>query len=647
MIRSLLCALLVAACLSGTAHAQSEPEPRALAAAVAGGALPPLAERLPALPYVDPLDQPWQSIGRYGGRLELLMARSRDLRQVMVYGYSRLVGYRPDLTLAPDILERVEVEGERVYTLHLRPGHRWSDGAPFTTEDFRYWWQDVANNEALSPTGPPVALLIKGEAPKVEILDETTLRYSWSQPHPTFLHMLADASPLFIYRPAHYLKRYHIAYGEPQEIAAAVEAARQRNWAALHNRLDNLNRNDNPDLPTLDPWVLRTAPPSQRFVLQRNPYFHRVDPEGRQLPYIDEIVVQIAATGLIPVKTGAGESDLQARYIRFDNYTFLKASERRGEIKVLLWRSARGARLALYPNLTVNDPVYRALFRDVRFRRALSLAVNRHELNQVAFFGLAREGNNTVLPESPLYKPEYQSRWARFDLKEANRLLDEIGLTERDGRGIRLLPGGQALTVIVETDGESSEESDVLELLRDSWAEAGIALYAKPLQREVLRNRVYAGETQATISVGLENGLPTADMSPIELAPVRQDGLQWPRWGQHFETSGLAGEAPDLPVAQQLLALYEAWRATTDHGERARIWHEMLSLHAERVLSIGLVNDIPQPVVVDPLLRNLPDEGLYNWDPGAFFGLYHPDTFWFASHGHDGGQVGGQDGGQE
>ncbi|MGF1608653.1 MAG: ABC transporter substrate-binding protein [Kiloniellales bacterium] len=626
----LLLGLLLGASAPAGALATTAEEPPALAEQVTAGTLPPLAERLPAVPYVDALDQPWQSLGRYGGRLDLLMAKSRDLRQVMVYGYSRLVGYRPDLTLAPDILERVEVEGERVYTLYLRPGHRWSDGAPFTTEDFRYWWQDVANNEALSPTGPPVALLVKDEAPKVEILDETTLRYSWSRPHPTFLNLLAGASPLFIYRPAHYLKRFHIDYGDPQVIAAAIEAARQRNWAALHNRLDNLNRNDNPDLPTLDPWVLRTAPPSERFVLRRNPYFHRVDPEGRQLPYIDEVAVHVAAPDLIPVKTGAGESDLQARYIRFDNYTFLKASEPQGKIKVLLWHSARGSRLALYPNLTVNDPVYRALFRDVRFRRALSLAINRREINQVAFFGLAREGNNTVLPESPLFMPEYQNRWTQLDLARANRLLDEIGLTERDGRGIRRLPDGRPLRIIVETDGESSEETDVLQLLRDSWAEAGIALYAKPLQREVLRNRVYAGETLMTISAGLENGLPTADMSPLELAPVRQDGLQWARWGQHYETGGLAGAAPDMPVAERLLALYEAWRATTDRDERTRIWHEMLSLHADQVLTIGLVSNIPQPVAVDPRLRNLPEEGLYNWDPGAFFGLYHPDTFWFA-----------------
>jgi peptide/nickel transport system substrate-binding protein len=178
-----------------------------LAEQVAAGTLPPVEQRLPATPYVDPMNQPWQEVGQYGGRLRMLMAKVRDLRQMVVYGYARLVGYTPDLELQADILERVENQDDKVFTLHLRPGHKWSDGQPFTTEDFRYWWEDVANNEELSPVGPPIALAIEGALPRVEIIDETTVRYSWSQPNPTFLQELAKASPLYIYRPSHYLKR--------------------------------------------------------------------------------------------------------------------------------------------------------------------------------------------------------------------------------------------------------------------------------------------------------------------------------------------------------------------------------------------------------------------------------------------------------
>ena len=627
-------AALLLSCSLQSARAAPAPapaeEPPALAEPVAAGTLPPLAERLPTPPFVDPLDRPWQSLGRYGGRLRLLMAKPRDLRQLVVYGYARLVGYTPDLELQPDILESVEVEEGRVFTLRLRKGHRWSDGQPFTSEDFRYWWEDMAQNEELNPSGPPIALVVEGHLPVVEFPDETTVRYTWPQRHPTFLQDLAKPNPLYLYAPAHYLRQFHPRYAEPEALQAKIETARQRNWAALHNRMDNLYKNDNVALPTLQPWYNTTKAPSERFVLKRNPYFHRVDPRGRQLPYIDEVVVQIAASNIIPAKTGTGDSDLQARYIRFDNYTFLKDAETREAIRVSLWQTALGARLALYPNLNVKDPVYRALFRDLRFRRALSLAVHRFEINQVVYYGLGLEGNNTVLPDSPLYDPSFRERWTAFDLEEANRLLDEIGLTERNSRGTRLMPDGRPLDIIIESAGESTEETDILELIRDSWAQAGIAVYTKPSQREVFRNRVFSGETQMAIWAGLENGLPNPDMTPKVLAPTSQSSMQWPRWGQYVETKGRAGEPPDMKVGQQLMALYKQWRDARDRAEREAIWRQMLEIHADQVLTIGLVAGIPQPVVVNEALRNIPEVGLYNWDPGAFFGLYHPDSFWFA-----------------
>jgi peptide/nickel transport system substrate-binding protein len=608
-------------------------EAPSLAAEVAAGKLPPVAERLPEMPFRDTMDRPWQSIGQYGGQLRLLMAKSRDLRQMTVYGYARLVGYNADLELVPDILEKVDVEDDRIFTLHLRRGHKWSDGHPFTSEDFRYWWEDVENNEELSPAGVTAELLVDGERPRFEVLDETRVRYSWTSPNPTFLHALAGAAPLYLYGPAHYLRQFHIRYADPEKLEAMVQEKELRNWAALHNRMGNAYKNENPELPTLEPWINTTEPPSERFVFKRNPYFHRVDQDGRQLPYIDEVVVYIAGSSIIPAKTGAGASDLQARYIRFDNYTFLKATEERENQVVRLWDTALGSRVALFPNLNVNDDAYRTLFRDVRFRRALSLAVNRHEINQVVFFGLAIEGNNTVLPESPLFRKEYQSAWADFDLDRANSLLDEIGLTERDDRGIRLLPDGRPLGIIVESAGESTEETDVLELIADSWADIGIKLYTKPSQREVFRNRIFAGETHMSVWTGLENGLPNADMSPVELAPMKQDYLQWPKWGQYVQTKGRSGEPIDLPEAEELNDLFHAWERAVGRAQREKIWHRMLEIHADQVFTIGVVAGVPQPVVIKQSLKNLPEKGLYNWDPGAFFGIYHPDCLWFDTDG--------------
>jgi peptide/nickel transport system substrate-binding protein len=426
------------------------------------------------------------------------------------------------------------------------------------------------------------------------------------------------------------MKRFHERYADAAELASAAKAEGKRNWAALHNSRDNMYRFDNPDLPTLQPWMNTTRMPATRFIARRNPYYHRVDEAGHQLPYIDRVLLDLADSKLIPAKTGAGEVDLQARGLNFNNYTFLKAGEERNNYKVRLWRTVLGSQLALYPNLNAADPQWRALIRDVRFRRALSLAIDRSEINQAIYYGLGIEGNNTVQPTSLLYKPEYSSAWASFDLPKANELLDALGLTQRDERGVRRLPDGRPLEIIVETAGEDTEQTDVLELVHDTWLEAGIKLYSKPSQREVFRNRIFSGETTISIWSGYENGAPTPDMSPAELAPTMQQSYHWPKWGQYYETKGKAGESIDLEPAVRLFDLNKAWEVAATRSEREKIWHEMLAIHANQVFTIGIVGGVPQPVVVSDQLRNVPVEGVYNWDPGSHLGVYRPESFWFA-----------------
>lgn len=606
-------------------------EPPALAEQVARGELPPVAERVPNPPRIVDLDAPGLEIGRSGGVLHTLISRPREVRLLVVYGYSRLVGYDRDFNLEPDILQAMDIsDGGRTFTMTLREGHRWSDGEPFTAEDFRYWWEDVANNPELSPGGPPIDLIVDGKGPEVSFPDERTIVYRWEKPNPYFLPRLAGTSPLFIYRPAHYLKQYHSRYTDPARLEALAAERNARNWAALHNNQDNLYAFDNPELPTLEPWRNTTFPPAIRFLGERNPYFHRVDADGMQLPYIDRIIMNTAAAPLIPAKTAAGESDLQARELAFSNYTFLRENEDRSGFRTYLWLTAKGSHFALFPNLNVNDPALRDLLRDVRFRRALSLAIDRSAINHTLFFGLAVEGNNTALPGSPLHRPEYQQAWASHDVAAANALLDEMGLTERGRDGIRFYPGTRRpVELVVETAGESTEQTDILELIGEDWAEIGVKLYSRPSQRTVMRNRVFSGETAMSVWTGLEMGLPTADMSPAELAPTDQYSLQWPKWGQYHQTKGDAGEPVDMEPAQRLYTLHSDWLDAESAAERERIWHEMLALYADQVFTIGVVAGVPQPVVVGNALRNVPEEGIYNWDPGALFGIYRPDTFWF------------------
>jgi len=592
-------------------------------------ALPPIAERLPKQPLVVDLKAKGREPGTPGGDLNTLIGRAKDARLINVWGYTRLVGYDEELNIVPDILESVEVEDDRVFTLHLREGHKWSDGEPFTSEDIRYWWEDIVGEERLTPSGPDPFMLVGGKPPKFEVVDETTVRFTWDGPNPLFLPTLAKARPPFIYRPAHYLKQFHIKYGDEAEIQALVDKYRVSSWAAVHNGLDEMYDAKNPNMPTLQPWKFRSDGDGQRYVMVRNPYYHRVDSEGHQLPYIDQVIMSVTDGRLIATKTQAGESDLQARGLSLSDATVLKRGEAEQDYKTLLWPLSYASQVALYPNLTVKDPTWRTLLRDTRFRHALSLAINREHINRAIYLGLGKPGNNTVLPESPLFSEADFTAWAELDIDKANALLDEIGLTERDKDGVRLLPNGKPAEIIVETAGESQEQLDVLELIKGDWAKIGIALFPKPSQRDVIFNRALSGDLVMGVWSGWDNGIATEAMAPDELAPVHGDSsLVWPAWGDYWESHEASGEPVDYEPAQKLLDLYKAWLASETAADRTKIWKDMLKIHADETLIIGTVSGVRQPVAVKAKVKNVPAKAFYGWDPGAQFGIWRMDEFW-------------------
>jgi peptide/nickel transport system substrate-binding protein len=598
---------------------------------VKSGALPPVAERIPGPPRIVREFAGDEGPGKPGGQLAMLISSTRDTPLMTVYSYARLIVYDDRFTLHPDILESYEVKDGREFTFRLRAGHRWSDGHPFTTEDFRYFWEDVANNKELSPSGPSLELLVDGQPPRVEIIDECTIRYSWDKPNPYFIESQARAAPLFLFRPAHYLKKFHARYADPSEIARAAKVGRQGgSWVQVHRRLDVMYANDNTDLPTLNPWVLATPSPAQRYVFLRNPYFHRIDEKGQQLPYADRVVFTVAAISQIPARAGLGDSDLQSRHLDIRNYAFLQRSARRSGAKVRLWESGAGSQIALYPNLNANDEEWRRLFRDVRFRRALSLAIDRDEINQVVYGGMATPSNNTITSRSVLFKPEYATKWAQHDPRLANELLDEIGLVRRDAKGIRLRPDGRPVSFTVETSGEGTENADALELITDSWKEIGVQMLVKAQTRENLRLRTLSGEALMTAHAGAVTAAPTPNASPREFAPTMRGGLQWSKWGMYVESKGKEGEKCDMKSVCQLLDYLEEWQNATEETGRRKAWEKILQANADEVFSIGTVNGIRQPIVVGSRVRNVPEEAYYAWDPGGYIGLYQPDTFWIS-----------------
>jgi len=621
--------LLAAGLLSGASGglAAEYQETTYFAADVAAGHLPPVAERLPADPLVINVKGEGKQTGRQGGALRMLIGQSGDARALLPFAYSRLVVYDEQYRLVPDILESFEVTDGRVFTFHLRKGHRWSDGSAFTAEDFRYYWEDVANNPKLMPDGLPPALLVNGKPLSFEVIDETTVRYSWEQPNQAFLPALAAAVPLMIYRPAHYLKRFNPKYAGAKAVDRLLAEAKLDSWTDLHRLRDDPLNFSNPEMPTLGPWVNLSRPGSEVYVAVRNPFYHRVDEKGHQLPYIDRLVLIPENKADIPAAVAAGKSDLQATGLELGDLPLLQAAAKKGTIKLSLWPSGRGSELALYPNLNAADPVWRTLMRDLRFRRALSLAIDRRAINQALYGGAGKPRANTLLRDSPLFDPDAQNAWAEYDIARAQELMDAVGLKLDKNYGLRRLPDGRILSLLVATRG-SPAELQVLRMIQETWRKIGVELMIGAPLPSAFQDRILAGKTVMSIAEGLADGLATPAMDPAEFTPSDEDQLQWPQWGLYQESGGSKGQPIDLPAAAQLASLWKSWRDAGKEADKTKAWRQIVKLAADQLFTIGIVGEVPQPVASNPRLRNLPDRDFYNWEPGAYFGLYQPDVFW-------------------
>ena len=501
-------ALILATCVALPATAQTVVKESAFwEGEVAKGQMDPADLRVPQTPLIVDLEAKGRTFGTQGGTLRTMVTRSKDVRQMVVYGYARLVGYDENYRLKADILRDGEVEQGRVFTMHLRPGHRWSDGAPFTSADFKYWWENVAQNEELSPNGPPEVMRVGDDLGTMEFPDAHTVVVTFPRPNPNFLQMLAQAAPPFIFRPSHYLEQFHVNFNTVEEMEAMIDAKRVRSWAPLHNKMDNMYQFDNAALPTLQPWVVASGTSSRQLFI-RNPYFHRVDARGTQLPYIDVVEMGIVGSGLVAAKSNAGESDLQARGLDIREVSILKKGEQDGaSYRTYLWSNGAASQIAIYPNLNFADPVWREVIRDARFRRALSMGIDRRMINRALYFGLGKEGGMTALAASPFFEPDNLTKWAIYNPALANVMRDEMGLTDRTPSGIRRLPDGRPMEFVIETAGERQEVENALAIITDTWRDLGIKLIMRPLDRDILRNRVFSGVTMAAVWYGWDNGI--------------------------------------------------------------------------------------------------------------------------------------------
>jgi len=344
----------------------------------------------------------------------------------------------------------------------------------------------------------------------------------------------------------------------------------------------------------------------------RNPYYHKVDTAGNQLPYIDELVSNVVGNlETVNLKVVSGEIDIAGQILSLENYPLYKENEKEGNYRVLLWESSIGGDVVFAFNLNHKDPVLRKIFQDVRFRHAMSLAINRDEINEVVYRGKATPCQATAFPTCSFYKEEWAKAYAQYDPKKANELLDEMGLKWDKDHKRRLRPDGEDLTITIEYFPITTATTACCELVREYWNAVGVKAEIKSEERSFYETRSEAGE----IDVGvwefdrtLESVLATADGYMFN--PARGGGelgycRQWAIW---FNTDGKEGEEPPEEV-KELYQWIEKWiLSTPGTTEYIRLAQKIFDFHAENVWIIGTVGMAKRPIVVKNNLRNVPEE---------------------------------------
>lgn len=593
-----------------------------LAELVREGRLPGVAERVGAEPVVlEGVD----GVGRYGGTWRRLVNSFDDLKTIYWrLSGSNLVRWSPQgYPLVPHVAKAWEVSPDRrVYTFQLRRGMKWSDGAPVTADDIVYWYE----NEVKHFNVQPKFLRAGATQGVVTKVDELRVRFEFVQPNPLFLERVASTGMNFEdytehIVPAHYLRKFHPTLGDPELVRRAMDAFQLNSPVAAYRRIKHYL---NPEHPRLWPWIVRSNSASPPQVLVRNPYYWAVDSQGNQLPYLDRLVLDTRTNNLIAVAAANGELSMQDRHIRYDDHILLLGSAARHGYEVYHWKPSTQSLFTVYPNLNrrvdASRPETRwkhALLNDVRFRRALSLAINRRDIINAEFNGQAEPAQIAPPPDSPYHHAGLLKAFTDFDPARANALLDEIGLTKRDAEGYRCYPDGTRMTFTLNLTDYTTEGP--AQFVIDDWARVGVRVLFRSRARRLFEQEKLTYEHDFTVWTGESEFYPLVE--PRNFVPTYFESFYAPAFGWWYQYGGLHGDpaanrpnALEPPRGHPLRRAMELLDETTmmpSEAERIAKFREVQEIAAENVWTISIATPPPQLVVVKKGFKNVPRTALF------------------------------------
>ncbi|WP_020579276.1 ABC transporter substrate-binding protein [Actinopolymorpha alba] len=562
-------------------------EAPALAARVKAGDLPPLKERLPDKPLViSPADR----LGVYGGTWHTALLGVADAVWMdRTIGYEGLLRWNPDYTkVIPNVAESWESSKDgRQYTFHLRRVMKWSDGEPFTADDIVFYQNDVLNNRDLSPYEPVNPVV-------AEKVDDYAVRFVYERPEGLFVKEHASRGGSYVRFPKHYLQQFHKKYNP--NVDALVKKRRARDWMKLFGSKAGFGLGPgesymNPECPTVYPWRTVTAlGDGPTAVVERNPYYWKVDPEGRQLPYLDRVNFMILNEAEVMLaKAMNGEISMQNRTIgKPRNKPVLARNRDRGDYEFFETVPTSMNTTIIAFNLTHKDPAKRAVFTNKDFRIGLSHAINREEIIKVVFQRQGEPWQTSPRRESVFYHERLATQYLEYDPERANRHLDAAGYTRRDSGGIRLGPDGRPISMQVTfVTSWTPQWADVADLLKAYWKKVGVQVAPQAQDRSLWLERSAANDFDVQLWEGELGYDADVLLRPMWYLPLDGTITPGPRWRDWYNTRGARGEKPPELVARTL-ALYDQLQETPDETQQHALVKQIMDINAEMFNVIGI-----------------------------------------------------------
>jgi peptide/nickel transport system substrate-binding protein len=565
---------------------------------------------------------PYDSIGKYGGTFNALSnATEAGTSDFLSVRHVNLVRYSDDLqTIVPNVAKGWKWNKDYTeLTFYLRKGHKWSDGEPFTAEDIKFWYDNLALDPKVIEK-PKDYVLVGGKRMEVEVVDPQTVVFKLPAPKPGLLaHFATHFGQGF--QPKHFLGQFHPAINpDADKLAQSMGFANgydvikayygNSDWTdtatPMLNSPDKLDKLPKDAMPTLEShFDVKETTEGRHFVA--NPYFFQVDTAGNQLPYIneqDELFINDKEVRLL--KLVNGEVDYKAQSLQLSDAPLLLQNQEKGKYSIQL--KPKIAMHAFSFNVTSADEEKRKVFGDLRFRKAMSIAINRKELNDTAYFGEGEPAQYTGFSPVPEFvDPKWRTFAIEYDPEGAKKLLDEIGMKDKDGDGFRELPNGAKFVLNIQfaTQGIAGQ---VVELVANQWAAVGIQTTVKEVTPDEYRsaqssNQLDVGAWEKGQPLGIILGNNELWVPPFENYFAHRVGMLWAEWVDSNGSKGV--EPPDY--VKQLIADINAFQSTpVGTPESAKIGARMVENMTSNLLFIGTALT-PDPIYHRNALKNFPE----------------------------------------